>query len=138
MIDTAQLIKESMIAKDKIALVAYRSLKAKEGVHLTAKQGNTLTDEIQKSIIKKEIKERKESAEYVDAEYNLSIATLLEKLLPKPLSEREIRVAVGKAIFRVEATSLKRHFGDVMKELKAGGKEMDMKYASKFVRESLN
>lgn len=121
-----------MLSKNKIALVAYRSIKAKETTFLTAKKDNTLNDDVQKSIIKKEIKERKESAEFTEKEYNLSVATILEALLPTALTEEEITVEVLRAINNVDA-HIKSDFGKVMKELKQNPKEIDMKIASKLL-----
>lgn len=133
MINTSQLIKESMLAKNKISLAAYRSLKAKETVYLTAKRGNELNSEIQKGFIKREIKERKEAAEFLDKEFNLSVAAILESLLPKSLSEKEIKTEITIAIQKTQATS-KADFGKVMKELKQNPKEIDMKIASNLLK----
>lgn len=108
-------IKAAMFAKDKTALTALRAIKAAILVAKTAEgaSGDTLSEEEIIKIIQKLVKQRKESALiYTEqnrpelAEPELEEIAVLEKYLPKALSEEEITEAVQSVINEVGATSM--------------------------------
>lgn len=144
MINIDELIKKAIKEKDTIALSGFRSLKAKIMLTLTAakrEHGKPLTAEEEMAAIKREIKERKESNEFLQAgdpefESNQSIIQLLEPYLPQTLSPEETDVIIDNAIEAVKATSAKE-MGKVMGQIKKQGLAIDMGYVSTKVQEKL-
>jgi len=144
MINWTALIKEAMQSKDKIALTAYRSVKAKEGTYLGAKKGNEITDVIQTGFIKKEIAERQEAAQAFDKQYgpeykdtimNYRVSAELEKLLPEQLTEAQTKTVIQDAIREISASAMS-DMGKVMGKLKTRT-DINMKMASSILRELL-
>ena len=99
-------IKNAMRAKDTIALESLRAVKSAILLALTeggAKDVLAQEDEIK--LLQRLVKQRKDSAEiYVQqgrqdlAEPELLQSAVIEKFLPKQLSENEVEVAVAKII----------------------------------------
>jgi uncharacterized protein YqeY len=93
-------------------------------------------------LIKKSIKVLEEQAELAEKADRSSIefviqSEYLKTLLPTQLTELEIRVSVRNAIVETKSESIK-DMGKVMGYLKdAFGSALDMKVASKMVREEL-
>ncbi len=94
-------------------------------------------------VISKQIKTRKDSiAEFEKAnrtdliEKTQSEINLLEKYLPKQLTEEEIKKEVEKVIDMVKPTSSK-DMGKVMKELSSLRGKADMSLVSKLVKEMM-
>ncbi len=104
-------IKEAMKAKDKVALDTLRNIKK---VLLEAKTapgaGDTVSDETAIKIIQKLSKQGKESAELFSsqgreelAQEELAQVAVMERYLPKQMSEEEITAALKEIIAQVGA-----------------------------------
>ena len=102
-----------MIAKDKVALASVRGIKA---AILLAKTSEGATGEITDAdivkLIQKLVKQRKESAEIYSqqnrqelADNELAEIKVMEKYLPKQMSESEVEAALKQIIAQVGATS---------------------------------
>ena len=114
-------IKEAMKAKDKVALDTLRNIKK---VLLEAKTapgaGDTVSDETAIKIIQKLVKQGKESAELYQsqnrddlANEELAQVAVMEKYLPKQMSEEEITAALKEIIAQTGA-SKPQDMGKVM------------------------
>ena len=114
-------IKAAMKARDKVALDTLRNIKK---VFLEAKTApgsdGTLTDAAALKILQKLAKQGKESAEtFIQAGRNelaegeLAQVAVIERYLPKPLTEQEIEEQVKAIIAQTGATSIKE-MGKVM------------------------
>ena len=108
-------LKAAMLAKDKVALASIRGIKAAILLAKTAEGGqkDTIEDGELVKIIQKLVKQRKESAAiYTEqnrpelAENELAEAAVMEKYLPKALSEEEVEAAVREIIAQVGASSM--------------------------------
>ena len=114
-------IKAAMKAKDAVALSAVRAIKGEILLFKTAEGGSKeVTDGDIFKMIKKLIKQRKEAAEqYVAAgrqelaDNELAEAAVMEKYLPKQLSEEEVEAKIKEIVAQVGATSIK-DMGKVM------------------------
>ena len=104
-------IKEAMKAKDKVALDTLRNIKK---VLLEAKTApgasDTVSDETAIKIIQKLVKQGKESAELFQSQNRAELAAeelaqvaVMEKYLPKQMSEEEIAAALKEIIAQVGA-----------------------------------
>ena len=102
----------------------------------------TLSDEEVDGVIKKTVTMFRESAKFAedagqDGDEFLGKAVYLQTLLPLQLTEEEIGKAVVGAINLIQATDIS-NMGKVMAMLKKEhGSKIDMKIASKYVKESL-
>ena len=114
-------IKAAMKAKDTVALNATRAIKGEILLFKTAEGGSKeVTDADIQKMIQKLVKQRKEAAEQFVAagrqelaDNELSEASVMEKYLPKQLSEAEVEAKVKAIIAEVGATSIK-DMGKVM------------------------
>ncbi len=115
-------IKAAMIAKDKVALAATRAVKAAILLAKTAEGAvkENIEDAEVVKIIGKLVKQRKESAAIYSqqsrqdlADNELAEAAVMEKYLPKALSEEETEAAV-KAIIAETGASSMADMGKVM------------------------
>lgn len=114
-------IKKAMLAKDRVALDALRGVKKEFLEAKTAKGGDgELHDEQAVRIIQKMIKQRKESAEMYNAanrpelaENEMAQVAVIEKYLPKQMSEEEL-VAVLKEIIKSVGAEGPKDMGKVM------------------------
>jgi uncharacterized protein YqeY len=107
-------IKSAMLSKDRDKLEALRAIKAALLIEKT-KEGTT-----ELKLLQKLVKQRKESAEIYQtqnrqdlADAELFQAGIIEKYLPKALSEEEITATVKEIIAQTRATSIK-DMGKVM------------------------
>lgn len=130
-------LKEAMKSKDKVALEALRAAKTAFTLARTEKTADAvLTDAEELKIIQKLVKQRKDSATIYKeqnrddlVEKENAEVTVLEKYLPKKLSDEELTGVVRAIIKKVDAKS-PQEMGKVMgvatKELvgKADGKEI--------------
>ena len=136
-----QDIKAAMLAKDSVALASVRGIKAAILLAKTAEGGKPVDDAEIVKIIQKLVKQRKESAEiYAQqnrpelAENELAEAAVMEKYLPKQLSEAEVEEALKGIIAQVGATSM-ADMGKVMgTATKALAGQADGKLISALVR----
>ncbi len=108
-------LKGAMISKDKVALAAIRGIKAAILLAKTAEGGQkeTLEDAELIKIIQKLVKQRKESAAIYTqqnrpelAENELAEVEVMEKYLPKALSEEEVEAVVKQIIADTGASSM--------------------------------
>jgi len=114
-------IKAAMKAKDSVAMNAVRAVKGEILLFKTSESGSKeATDADVLKMIRKLVKQRKESAEqYVAAgrkelaDNELAEAAVMEKYLPKQLSEAEVEAKVKEIIAELGATSIKE-MGKVM------------------------
>jgi uncharacterized protein YqeY len=140
-------IKTAMLAKDKKTLEALRAVKA--GLLLIKTGGDIHSEEIPESVemqlLQKLVKQRKESAGIYTAQNRADLADdelfqaeIIEKYLPKQISEEEIKILIQELIHKNGASSIKdmgRIMGLASKEL-AG--KADNKTISLIVKELLS
>ena len=114
-------IKVAMKAKDAVAMAAVRAVKNEILLFKTAEGGSKdVTDGDVMKMIQKLIKQRKETAQiYVDngrqelADNELAEANVMERYLPKQLSNEELEARIKEIIAETGATSIK-DMGKVM------------------------
>ena len=114
-------IKAAMKAKDAVATAATRAIKGEILLFKTAEGGSKdVTDGDVLKMIQKLVKQRKEAAEQFLAagrqdlaDNELAEAAVMEKYLPKQLTEAEVEEKVKEIIAQVGATSIK-DMGKVM------------------------
>lgn len=114
-------IKAAMKAKDTVAMNATRAVKGEILLFKTAEGGSKeVTDADILKMIQKLVKQRKEAAEQYTAagrqelaDNELAEAAVMEKYLPKPLTQEEIEAKIKEVIAQVGATSMK-DMGKVM------------------------
>jgi uncharacterized protein YqeY len=105
-------IKKAMLAKNKEELEALRSIKSLILLAETEKGGSAdLTSENEKKLLMKAAKQRKESAEIFQNQNRKDLADrellqleVINRYLPKQLSEEEMKSAVASVIKEVGAT----------------------------------
>jgi uncharacterized protein YqeY len=139
-------MKDAMKAKDEAALRALRAIKAEI---IKAKTepgaGGQLTVETETKMLQKMVKQRKEALEIYQQQNRSDLAqkeqeeiTLIEKFLPKQMSEEELKNVLGKIITEVGASSpadMGKVMGVATKQL-AG--KADGKTISSAVKDLLN
>lgn len=114
-------IKTAMKAHDAVATAATRAIKGEILIFKTSECGSKeVTDADILKMIQKLIKQRRESAEQFTAagrqelaDNELAEAAVMEKYLPKQLSEAEVEEKIKAIIAEVGATSIK-DMGKVM------------------------
>ena len=122
-------IKAAMKAKDKVALTSVRAIKA--AILLAKTSEGAVKDSLEDSevikIISKLVKQRKESAEIYAgqnrkdlADNELAEAAVMEKYLPKALSEEEVENVVKEIVSRLGAKSM----ADMGKVMGVASKEL--------------
>ena len=116
-----QSIKEAMKAKDTVAMNATRAIKGEILLFKTSEGGSKeVADGDILKMIQKLVKQRKEAAEQFGAagrqelaDNELAEAAVMERYLPKQLSQEELEAKVREIIAEVGATSI-RDMGKVM------------------------
>jgi uncharacterized protein len=104
-------IKQAMLAKDKEALEALRSIKSMILLAETEKGVSTeINSETENKLLMKAAKQRKESAEIFQKEGREDLAKrevfqleIISRYLPKQLSEAEVKIEVVKIVEQVGA-----------------------------------
>lgn len=137
-------MKTAMRAKDKETLTVIRMLKASLQ-NEQIKTGKELSEDEELTILAREMKQRRDSlAEFKNAdredlvEKTEAEIVIVEKYLPKQLSETEIKAIVTEAIATVEASSMK-DFGKVMGAVMPKTKGIaDGNVVNRIVKESLS
>ena len=137
-------IKAAMLAKDSVALASVRGIKAAILLAKTSEGAKELDDAAIVKIIQKLVKQRKESAEIYTqqnrpelAQNELAEVAVMEKYLPRQLSEAEIEEKVKEIMAQVGATSI-ADMGKVMGvATKALAGQADGKAISALVRKLL-
>lgn len=137
-------LKNAMKNKDTFKLSVLRMLKSALQLEGIAKK-HELGDEEVLSVIKKQVKLRKDSLDEYQKYNKLDeVASLEEEIkilsiyLPEELSEEDVAKLVNKAIDDVKPTSMK-DMGLVMKAMNEllVGKNADMSLVSKLVKEAI-
>jgi len=144
MIDVDQAIKEALKHKDEIALKAYRALKSKIMVKQTEagrETGKPVDEQEFLTLLRKEIKEREESNEYLpadnpDRKLNERIIAKLSEHLPRQPSAEELDALVARTIEQTGAAGPK-DMGKVMSALRQADPNLDMGAASARVKARL-
>ena len=113
-------LKTAMKAKDTTTLTALRAIKSQLLLAATGKGGGETSDEAGIKMLQKLVKQRKESAELYKnqgredlAEAELAEAAIIERYLPKQLSEDELKPIIQAIIDRVGASGM-QDMGKVM------------------------
>ncbi len=119
-------LKNAMRAKDRVALEALRAIKSAILLEKTSGKGE-LTEEGELKLLQKLVKQRKESAQIYRqqnrsdlAEVEEGQAAVIEKFLPKQLSEEELEPVIKKIIEETGASTIKdmgRVMGTATKQL---------------------
>ena len=135
---------DAMQSKDKQTLTVIRMVKsAMDLEHIDKKR--ELNDELAIDVLSREVKTRRESLEVFEKAGREDLVNglknelkVLEKYLPKPLTEDEVLEIVEKAVQEVNPTSMKdmgRVMGIVTPQVKG---RFDLKQVSTMVREKIN
>ncbi|MEX6690738.1 GatB/YqeY domain-containing protein [Danxiaibacter flavus] len=106
-------MKEAMKAKDEASLRSLRAIKAEIIKAKTEPGANgTVTEEGELKLLQKMVKQRRDSLEIYQQQNRADLAqkeqeeiSVIEKFLPKQLSEAELKEALGKIIAEVGASS---------------------------------
>lgn len=113
-------IKTAMREKDKVALDALRAVKSQILLLKTEAKGAEVSSEQEIAILQRMIKQRKDSFEQFEAQGRADLAEVeqaqmkvIEKFLPKQLSEEELEVEIKTIITESGAESIK-DLGKVM------------------------
>jgi len=119
-------LKDAMKAKDEAALRGIRAIKAAIILAETSegRASKELTPEEEINLLQKLIKQRKESVDIYlkNGKEDLAkieqeeIQKIIEKYLPKPLSQEELEAIIKEVVNQENATSIKE-MGKVMKSL---------------------
>lgn len=127
-------IKAAMLAREKDKLEAIRAIKA--ALLLAQTSGEAVTEETELKLLQKLVKQRKESAEIYNSQNRKDLADkeifeaeIIEKYLPKQLSEEELQKIIAEIISQNGITSIKemgKAIGIANKQLagKADGKSI--------------
>lgn len=106
MIDINELIKSSMKSGDKVALRAYKNLKAEIQLVQTAKNAKPYTGAIEMQIISKMCKKLEDAIKDFSKAHREDLVSdytseleVLKKLLPEPINESLIYSELGKWCF---------------------------------------
>ena len=139
-------LKNAMLAKDKVKLAALRAIKSAFLLESTKDASKSeISDEVAQQIIAKLHKQRMDAYKiYVDqnrkdlADDEIQQAEILEKYLPKQLSETEIKTELESIIVDVGASTM-ADIGKVMGKAMASLKgKADGSLISKLVKELLS
>lgn len=135
-----KMIMQSRKDGNSMVTVVYQAIKNEFMKQKTAKNAKLLDDDAEVFIIRKMIKERKESAElYMKgnrpelAQNEMYEVSVLEKLLPDGPSEEEVRKVIETYISSVEEFS-RKHMGPCIKYVKSKLSGVDGKELSALVQ----
>lgn len=147
--DLTTALKEAMKSKDQTTLSTVRlilaALKDRDIQARTDGNSDGLNEDQILEMLQKMVKQRRESVDFYEkggrpdlVEKEKAEIKVIERFLPQPMSEEEVRTAVDESIARLEAGSVK-DMGRVMGDLKqryAG--RMDFTRASQMVKQELS
>ena len=136
-------LKNAMKNGDKFKLSVLRMLKSALQLESISKKHELSDDEVM-SVVKKQVKTRKDSIEEFK-KYNKTEEVekleqeieILNTYLPEEMSEEEISKVIDEVFNELNPTSMKE-MGMVMKELNAKITNADMSLVSKMVKERLS
>ena len=139
----AEDLKQAMKSGDKFKLSVIRMLKSALQLESISKKHELSDDEVM-SVIKKQVKTRKDSIEefkkYNKTEEVAKLEQEIETLnayLPEEMSEEEIKQVINDVFKELNPTSMK-DMGGVMKVLNTKITNADMSLVSKLVKERLS
>ena len=139
----AEDLKNAMKSTDKFRLSVLRMLKSALQLEAISKKHELSDDEVL-SVIKKQVKMRKDSIEEFKKYEKTEEVTKLEQeiailneYLPEEMTEEEINKVIDEVFNKLNPTSMKE-MGIVMKELNAKITNADMSLVSKLVKERLS
>ena len=107
-------MKKAMLAKDEVGLRSLRAIKAAVLLAKTAEGAATsLTEETETKLLQKLVKQRKDSLEIFERQNRMDLAhkekeelDVIERFLPKQMSEEEIKTVVSVIIKESGVTSI--------------------------------
>jgi uncharacterized protein YqeY len=107
-------MKKAMLAKDEVGLRSLRAIKAAVLLAKTAEgAATTLTEETETKLLQKLVKQRKDSLEIFERQNRMDLAQkereeldVIERFLPKQMSEEEIKTVVSVIIKESGVTSI--------------------------------
>lgn len=139
----AEDLKNAMKTGDKFKLSVLRMLKSALQLE-SIKNKRDLTDEDVVNVIKRQVKQRKDSISEFEKYDKLDEVSTLKKeievlsaYLPEEMSKEEIIKVIDEVFADLNPTSMK-DMGMIMKELNAKITNADMSLVSSLVRERLN
>ena len=142
-IKIAEDLKNAMKSGDKFRLSVLRMLKSALQLESISKKHELNDDEVM-SVIKKQVKTRKDSIEEFKKYNKTEEVAKLEKeieilnaYLPEEMTEEEIKKVIDDVFKELKPTSMKE-MGMVMKELNTKITNADMSLVSKLVKERLS
>jgi uncharacterized protein YqeY len=107
-------MKKAMLAKDEVGLRSLRAIKAAVLLAKTAEGAATsLTEETETKLLQKLVKQRKDSLEIFERQNRMDLAQkekeeldVIERFLPKQMSEGEIKIIVSAIIKESGVTNI--------------------------------
>ena len=107
-------MKKAMLAKDEVGLRSLRAIKAAVLLAKTAEGAATnLTEEAETKLLQKLVKQRKDSLEIFERQNRMDLAQkekeeldVIERFLPKQMSEEEIKTVVSAIIKESGVTNI--------------------------------
>ncbi len=107
-------MKKAMLAKDEVGLRALRAIKAAVLLAKTAEGATaTLSEDAEIKLLQKLVKQRKDSLEIFERQNRMDLAQkekeeleVIERFLPKQMSEDEIRTVVAEIIKQTGVTNI--------------------------------
>jgi uncharacterized protein YqeY len=107
-------MKKAMLAKDEVGLRALRAIKAAVLLAKTAEGATaTLTEDAEIKLLQKLVKQRKDSLEIFERQNRIDLAQkekeeleVIERFLPKQMSEDEIRNVVAEIVKQTGVTNI--------------------------------
>lgn len=140
-----QDLKEAMKAKDQASMRAIRAIKSAILLRQTDGSGTEISEEEEIKILQKLVKSRKESLDIYQKQNRKDLAqieeeeiSVIERYLPKAMSESEAETLVSQIISEMGATGMK-DMGSVMSKAttQAAGR-VDGKLLAQLVRKKLS
>lgn len=151
MIDVNELIKSSMKSGDKVALNAYKNLKAEIQVFKTAKNAKPYTEAIEIQIVSKMCKKLEDAIENFSKAHREDLISeytneldVLKKLLPEPVNEPQICSAIEQWCIKENLIDdsyypkiPKNRMGEAIKYIKEQYPQVDGKTISQLVKKCI-
>lgn len=151
MIDINELIKSSMKSGDKVALNAYKNLKAEIQVFKTAKNAKPYTEAVEIQIVSKMCKKLEDAIENFSKAHREDLISeytneldVLKKLLPEPVNEPQICSAIEQWCIKENLIDdsyypkiPKNRMGEAIKYIKEQYPQVDGKTISQLVKKCI-
>lgn len=138
-------LKKALKESDKFRLSVLRMLKSELMVESRKGSLHDLTEDEVITVIKRQVKTRKDSAKEYESYNRLDIASellkeveILKEYLPEELSDKELNKILDQVFEKVNPSSIK-DMGSIMRELKPlVGNKADMGLVNSLIKERLN